>query len=242
MNKRVSGRQSVLAESSRLNHLIYLFSPKRSSILASVRHAVDVTGPESAASRFLTRSEVSRLLGVSPNTVTRWAREGRLPCQVTLGGHHRFERELVEQLQKSLYRAGSRAVEPGPAVHHRPPDVAECARSGGGSRQVGRWSSFLEVLHEKALERTPGQPSALRLASRGHCAGAGDGKAGGNARERRLQGLPRGEADAVRPDLPRRRGRRLLRVPQGRGGPPQGADGRPGHARAPASPSWQPRR
>jgi excisionase family DNA binding protein len=57
---------------------------------------------------FLTRSEVSRLLGVSPNTVTRWAREGRLPCQVTLGGHHRFDRELVEQLRKSLYRAGSR--------------------------------------------------------------------------------------------------------------------------------------
>ena len=57
---------------------------------------------------FLTRSEVSKLLGVSPNTVTRWAREGRLPCQVTLGGHHRFDRELVEQLRKSLYRAGGR--------------------------------------------------------------------------------------------------------------------------------------
>jgi hypothetical protein len=26
---------------------------------------------------------------------------------VTLGGHHRFERELVEQLRKSLYRAGA---------------------------------------------------------------------------------------------------------------------------------------
>ena len=69
---------------------------------------VDVAAPESVASRFLTRSEVSRLLGVSPNTVTRWAREGRLACQVTLGGHHRFERELVEQLRKSLYRAGNR--------------------------------------------------------------------------------------------------------------------------------------
>ena len=51
--------------------------------------------------------EVSRLLGVSPNTVTRWAREGRLPCQVTLGGHHRFERALVEQLRKTLTRGGS---------------------------------------------------------------------------------------------------------------------------------------
>jgi len=58
------------------------------------------------ATGFLTRSEVSKMLGVSPNTVTRWAREGRLPCQVTLGGHHRFERELVEQLRRSLYRPG----------------------------------------------------------------------------------------------------------------------------------------
>jgi excisionase family DNA binding protein len=69
------------------------------------------TGAAAAATSgtdFLTRSEVSKLLGVSPNTVTRWAREGRLACQVTLGGHHRFERELVEQLRKSLYRAGSR--------------------------------------------------------------------------------------------------------------------------------------
>jgi excisionase family DNA binding protein len=56
---------------------------------------------------FLTRSEVSRVLGVSPNTVTRWAREGRLPCQVTLGGHHRFERTVVEQLRKSLTRGGT---------------------------------------------------------------------------------------------------------------------------------------
>jgi hypothetical protein len=27
---------------------------------------------------------------------------------VTLGGHHRFDREVVEELKKSLYRAGTR--------------------------------------------------------------------------------------------------------------------------------------
>ncbi len=59
-----------------------------------------------SSGEFLTRSQVSRLLGVSPNTVTRWAREGRLPCQVTLGGHHRFERTVVEQLRKDLMRGG----------------------------------------------------------------------------------------------------------------------------------------
>jgi excisionase family DNA binding protein len=77
------------------------------SSICAVKH----TGAAAAAASgtvFLTRSEVSKLLGVSPNTVTRWAREGRLPCQVTLGGHHRFDRELVEQLRKSLYRTGSR--------------------------------------------------------------------------------------------------------------------------------------
>ena len=69
---------------------------------------MDVAAPEGVVTEFLTRSEVSTLLGVSPNTVTRWAREGRLPCQVTLGGHHRFDRDLVEQLRKSLYRPGNR--------------------------------------------------------------------------------------------------------------------------------------
>ena len=73
-----------------------------------MRTTLDVAAPEAVETEFLTRSEVSKLLGVSPNTVTRWAREGRLPCQVTLGGHHRFDRELVEQLRKSLYRAASR--------------------------------------------------------------------------------------------------------------------------------------
>jgi len=60
-------------------------------------------------SDFLTRFEVSRLLGVSPNTVTRWARQGRLPSQVTLGGHHRFERVVVESLLRTLTRGGGGA-------------------------------------------------------------------------------------------------------------------------------------
>jgi excisionase family DNA binding protein len=68
----------------------------------------DANASHKGDTTFLTRSEVSKLLGVSPNTVTRWAREGRLPCQVTLGGHHRFDREVVEELRKSLCRASVR--------------------------------------------------------------------------------------------------------------------------------------
>lgn len=63
---------------------------------------------ESGATEFLGRAEVARLLGVSRNTVTRWAREGRLASLITLGGHHRFDREQIEQLRRRLYRAGGR--------------------------------------------------------------------------------------------------------------------------------------
>ncbi len=52
--------------------------------------------------RFLSRSEVAELLGVSSTTVTRWAREGRLPCQKTLGGHHRFERTVIEEVRERM--------------------------------------------------------------------------------------------------------------------------------------------
>lgn len=61
---------------------------------------------------YLTRSEVARLLQVSPTTVTRWAHEGRLPSQLTLGGHHRFERRVVEELRKSLRTAGGAEAPP----------------------------------------------------------------------------------------------------------------------------------
>lgn len=70
------------------------------------RGRTEASADQADERRLLTRSDVSKLLGVSPNTVTRWAREGRLPSQVTLGGHHRFDRDLVEELRKSLCRAG----------------------------------------------------------------------------------------------------------------------------------------
>ena len=60
--------------------------------------------PPAAGRPYLTRSSVAELLEVSPNTVTRWAREGRLPSQVTLGGHHRFDRAVIEEIRRRLAR------------------------------------------------------------------------------------------------------------------------------------------
>jgi excisionase family DNA binding protein len=56
---------------------------------------------------FLTPSEVASSLGVSPNTVTRWAREGRMPYQMTLGGHRRFDAAVIQELRRHLQERGS---------------------------------------------------------------------------------------------------------------------------------------
>jgi excisionase family DNA binding protein len=54
--------------------------------------------------RYLTTAEVAEILYVSPKTVSRWAKEGKLPFTRTLGGHRRYPeariRELADQLQE----------------------------------------------------------------------------------------------------------------------------------------------
>jgi len=52
--------------------------------------------------RYLRTSEVAQRLQVSPKTVARWAKEGRLPYLATLGGHRRFPASAIEQLVGSL--------------------------------------------------------------------------------------------------------------------------------------------
>ena len=47
---------------------------------------------------WLTLGEASRLLGVSPGTLRRWADSGQLASFVTPGGHRRFPRAVVESL------------------------------------------------------------------------------------------------------------------------------------------------
>jgi excisionase family DNA binding protein len=46
----------------------------------------------------LALGDASRLLGVDPDTLRRWADEGRVPAFTTPGGHRRFERRALERL------------------------------------------------------------------------------------------------------------------------------------------------
>jgi excisionase family DNA binding protein len=53
---------------------------------------------------YLRTAEVADILYVSPKTVSRWVKEGKLPFMKTLGGHRRYPaakiRELAEELRE----------------------------------------------------------------------------------------------------------------------------------------------
>ena len=58
------------------------------------------------AASFLRSAQVAAILQVSPKTVARWAKEGRLPCQRTLGGHRRYPEPAIRDLAASLTEVG----------------------------------------------------------------------------------------------------------------------------------------
>jgi excisionase family DNA binding protein len=51
---------------------------------------------------FLRPAEVAELLSVSPKTVSRWAKEGKLPFLKTLGGHRRYPAAEIQKLVNVL--------------------------------------------------------------------------------------------------------------------------------------------
>lgn len=56
--------------------------------------------PESPA---LTPKEAADLFGVNPKTVTRWAKAGKIPSFLTIGGHRRFRRADVEEAMTATW-------------------------------------------------------------------------------------------------------------------------------------------
>jgi excisionase family DNA binding protein len=60
------------------------------------------TRPMPDVEAFLLTSQVADLLHVSPKTVARWAKDGRLPFRRTLGGHRRYPEAAIRELAASL--------------------------------------------------------------------------------------------------------------------------------------------
>jgi excisionase family DNA binding protein len=61
-------------------------------------HAVAAQRKGSEAPGFLRPAEVADLLSVSPKTVSRWAKEGKLPFLKTLGGDRRYLAAAIQEL------------------------------------------------------------------------------------------------------------------------------------------------
>jgi excisionase family DNA binding protein len=59
-------------------------------------------GGSAGARGYLRAAEAAALLHVSPKTISRWAREGKLGHVVTLGGHRRFSRRDIEELAERM--------------------------------------------------------------------------------------------------------------------------------------------
>lgn len=58
-------------------------------------------------SDLLTPAEVAAMFRVSPKTVTRWARTGKLTALRTLGGHRRFRASEVTSLLERSEELGA---------------------------------------------------------------------------------------------------------------------------------------
>ena len=51
---------------------------------------------------YMRTAEAAKVLHVSAKTVSRWAKEGKIPHVVTLGGHRRFPASAVHDLARRL--------------------------------------------------------------------------------------------------------------------------------------------
>jgi excisionase family DNA binding protein len=60
--------------------------------------------PAPSTASFLRSAQVAEILQVSPKTVSRWAQQGLLPCQRTLGGHRRYAELAIRELAASLHQ------------------------------------------------------------------------------------------------------------------------------------------
>jgi excisionase family DNA binding protein len=148
--------------------------------------------PAASLSDWLSLGPASRLLGVDPDTLRRWADAGRIAAFTTPGGHRRFDRRAVERLAEArrtdrrtlanlgatpdrLARAYRRSYRAGPSdrptIERESPD--RDAFRQDGRRLVEALLAHLDAADAATRDRTEAQAALLvdefarRLASAG---------------------------------------------------------------------------
>lgn len=51
---------------------------------------------------YIRTAEAAKILRVSTKTVSRWAKEGKIPHVITLGGHRRFPQGAITDLARRM--------------------------------------------------------------------------------------------------------------------------------------------
>lgn len=87
-----------------------------------------------SAGRWLSLGPASRLVGVDPDTLRRWADEGRVDVYITPGRHRRFDRRAMERLAAN----GRREARPLASLGASPERLARAYRRSYTSNEPAR--------------------------------------------------------------------------------------------------------
>lgn len=72
----------------------------------------EIWAEESCSETLLTPKQVAELFHVTPKTVSRWARSGKIGATVTVGGHRRYNGLEIYKLLRDLQTLGVVSSEP----------------------------------------------------------------------------------------------------------------------------------